>query len=238
MDDDEIALFDALVPHIRRTLLVQRRVAVLEAERSASLEALGSLGQGVLLVDAHCGPLHANRLAERLLEARDGLQLTRGALVCHDARQSDLLRGLIADAAGLGTDGSLVLQRKPGLAPFSVQVAPLSGEPGWLPAEGPAALLCITDPEAVTPVPADHLRALYGLTRAEAATALGLLGSDGLIDLARRMGVSLCTVRTHLQRVFEKTGTNRQAQLVRLLLAHRQVVWPLAPPGTPARMNG
>ena len=40
-------------------------------------------------------------------------------------------------------------------------------------------------------------------------------------DVAENLGVTLSTVRTHLQRAFEKTDTRRQSELVRLLLAHR-----------------
>jgi DNA-binding CsgD family transcriptional regulator len=36
--------------------------------------------------------------------------------------------------------------------------------------------------------------------------------------VAARLGVRLCTVRTHLQRIYDKTNTHRQAELVRRLL--------------------
>jgi DNA-binding CsgD family transcriptional regulator len=36
--------------------------------------------------------------------------------------------------------------------------------------------------------------------------------------VAEELAVSLPTVRTHLRRVFDKTGTHRQADLVRLIL--------------------
>ena len=39
---------------------------------------------------------------------------------------------------------------------------------------------------------------------------------DGFVH--PELSVSLPTVRVHLQRVFEKTGTNRQADLVRLMM--------------------
>jgi hypothetical protein len=51
-----------------------------------------------------------------------------------------------------------------------------------------------------------------------------LLDADRLADVAENLGVTLSTVRTHLQRTFEKTDTRRQSELVRLLLAHRPPV--------------
>ena len=40
----------------------------------------------------------------------------------------------------------------------------------------------------------------------------------GLQSVADELRVTLSTARTHLQSVFEKTGTHRQAELVRLLI--------------------
>jgi DNA-binding CsgD family transcriptional regulator len=62
------------------------------------------------------------------------------------------------------------------------------------------------------------LREDFGLTRAEAAVAIDVLKADGLQAAAGRLGISLATARTHLAHVFDKTGTRRQAELVRLLL--------------------
>jgi DNA-binding CsgD family transcriptional regulator len=61
---------------------------------------------------------------------------------------------------------------------------------------------------------------VFALTPAEARTALALFEGDRLQDVADRLGLSLATVRTHVQRAFDKTGTHRQADLVRLLLAY------------------
>ena len=61
------------------------------------------------------------------------------------------------------------------------------------------------------------LQELFGLTPAEASLAARIPGSRGLQALSDDLGLSLSTVRTHLQRVFEKTGTHRQAELVQLL---------------------
>jgi DNA-binding CsgD family transcriptional regulator len=80
------------------------------------------------------------------------------------------------------------------------------------------ALVLIIDPED-DPVPAAALlRRLYHLTRAEAAVALHLMHGADLREISEQLSISLATVRTHLQRVFDKTDTHRQAELVRLLL--------------------
>lgn len=65
----------------------------------------------------------------------------------------------------------------------------------------------------------ERLRRLYNLTRSEARLAELLASGFGLPNAARRLGVGLNTVRTHLQRIYSKTDTHHQSELVALLLA-------------------
>ena len=62
------------------------------------------------------------------------------------------------------------------------------------------------------------LREDFGLTPTEAAVAVEVLEAHGRQAAADRLPISLATARTHLAHVFDKTGTRRQAELVRLLL--------------------
>src|SRR4029079_16210961 len=79
-------------------------------------------------------------------------------------------------------------------------------------------LVVIVDPEREPLALASMLKGLYGLTPAEATVAIEVLRGGGLQSVADKMSVSISTVRIHLQRVFDKTATHRQAELVRLLL--------------------
>ena len=58
----------------------------------------------------------------------------------------------------------------------------------------------------------------FGLTAAEAVFAAEISRGDGLQAVAERLAIAPTTARTHLTRIFEKTGTRRQAELVRLLM--------------------
>jgi DNA-binding CsgD family transcriptional regulator len=63
------------------------------------------------------------------------------------------------------------------------------------------------------------LRALYGLTLGETRLTLLLLGGCSVEQAARLLRISVGTARGVLKKVFEKTGTDRQAALVKLLLS-------------------
>ena len=91
--------------------------------------------------------------------------------------------------------------------------------------------ITLRDPEAERP---DRrlLQAAFGLTpsEAEVATALALGRSTG--EIAQSLGVQANTVLAHVKKVLTKTGTQRQAQLVSLLLRSVVMVSGTAP--TPA----
>ena len=96
--------------------------------------------------------------------------------------------------------------------------APHRSQFGWIDILRPTAILLITDPEQAAVVRGERLGQDFGLTPAETVFAVEISKGDGLQAAASRLGVSLTTVRTHLAHVFDKTGTRRQAELVRLIL--------------------
>ena len=59
---------------------------------------------------------------------------------------------------------------------------------------------------------------VFGLTMAEARTALQMTQGGSLDEMAARLGVSINTCKTQLQAAYAKTGTHRQADLLKLLL--------------------
>ena len=63
-----------------------------------------------------------------------------------------------------------------------------------------------------------NLRRRFGLNAAETGLAAEILNGNGRKATARRRGISDATAKTQLASIFEKTGTHRQAELVRLLL--------------------
>jgi DNA-binding CsgD family transcriptional regulator len=104
---------------------------------------------------------------------------------------------------------------------LDVQIAPFRGltnHPDRRHLPWPAIMVLITDPERQQQRRLERLRSRFGLTAAEAAFSLEIARGDGRKAAARRAGISLGTARTHLQRIFDKTGVCRQAELVRLVI--------------------
>jgi DNA-binding CsgD family transcriptional regulator len=94
----------------------------------------------------------------------------------------------------------------------------------FAPIRGPCAMILISDTSRSTAAQAaQDLRDVFALTPTEAAIASRLAVGQDVKTMAKGMGTSVSTVRTHLHRLFDKTGTRRQADLIRLVLltSHR-----------------
>jgi DNA-binding CsgD family transcriptional regulator len=214
-----------LVPHLQRALHINGRTAELELTRTASAELLNGLEQPVLLVDATCRVLFANRASENILTDTSGLRSDSKGVLCGSLpAETDMLRKAVAQSAcparfgGRLGGGPLLLSRGGLRSPLTVLVIPLPVETYWLAPRRPAAILFLTDPERTRNPTAASLQCSFGLTRTEAAMAIEILDGGGLKAAAARLGIAPTTARTHLTSIFNKTRTRRQAELVRILL--------------------
>lgn len=213
-----------LAPHLRRAVELRRRLSAAEATQAVPLaDALDRLAAGVALLDGRCRLAWANRPARRLLRDGDGLSLDRdGALRAATPATTATLRRLVAAAAAANVEGALPVPRPFGRTALALHVAPLPAdapERGTTsPAAGrPCALLLVSDPEGTVPDAAlrRRLRAIWGLTAAEAVVAASAARGAGLPEVARSLNVAVATVRSHAQRVFDKAGVRGQAELAR-----------------------
>jgi DNA-binding CsgD family transcriptional regulator len=67
--------------------------------------------------------------------------------------------------------------------------------------------------------PVELVQSLFDLTPAEARVARGLAAGKTVDDIAADGGTSANTIRTQVRGVLEKTGCNRQVDIVALLTA-------------------
>jgi DNA-binding CsgD family transcriptional regulator len=222
--DVERDLLERITPHLQRAIRVQGIRGLSEMEREAAERIGDALRIGALLVNGAGLVLVANRRAVALLGRADDPHLRRRRLVARTSGETQAFHKLVADATG-GRDGpvsrcggALVLSRtdRPGLV---VLVSPLRASAA-LPslAEPSLALVILRAPEEV-PIPSEaELRSLFGLTPAEARVACRLVG-ETVDEIAEALDVRIATVRSHVQHLLAKTGTRRQAELVRLLVS-------------------
>ncbi|MDM3929291.1 helix-turn-helix transcriptional regulator [Mycobacterium intracellulare] len=212
----------ALIRHLEQALRTQHRLTELDRAATELTEVIDGVHHGVIIVAAAGKVLHMNSSAAQILTACDGLRIRSGAIEAKRTATNEQLhacihRALIEQCDGGPSGECLACPRPSGKRPYVIHALPLTKH-----AAEPAsakALLIIIDPEQEPEPPKTLIRRLFGLTNAEADVAIRVINGEGLKPIAEDLALSRATVNTHLQRVFEKTGTHRQAELVRLLLA-------------------
>lgn len=145
----------------------------------------------------------------------------------HTATQKQLgdaiARTADATRRGTGDGGALfVVPREGFVRPYHVLLAPVPARPreqvfGF--ARHVTAVMVISDPDQAPEPAAATLARLFGLTPALGRLAAALAAGRTLAEYAEEAAITEGTARWHLKELFARTGTSRQAELVRMLLS-------------------
>jgi DNA-binding CsgD family transcriptional regulator len=229
---EHLKLIRLVAPHIAKTVQIHRQLHAVTTQKCWALSALNRLKIGVILLDAQGRPEFVNSAANQFMNdcgciiADDGLLLT-------NVTETLQLHHLISDAAtcAIGrrhrfASSNLMMNNLTVTTPeqsIRIQAIPLPrllSDQAWnFGASDSCVALFITTANSSF-INAHQLVELYGLTPAE--TKLAILIAEG-IDLetaAKRLCVSIQTIRTQLKSIFAKTNVSRQAELVALLLSN------------------
>jgi DNA-binding CsgD family transcriptional regulator len=206
-------------PHLVRAANVTLRLSQAEIAGNARAEALNRVTNGVLVVAANGEILFANQAAESLLAEADGIRTEKSTLRASTQADTAEFHRLITAAAEQSdrSGGVMAIARPLPRRPLNVLVVPFHIESTWLVTRRAAAIIFVADPDSAPQIVHDDLRTLYGLTPAEVSVAAAIARGGGLQAVADELEIGLTTARTHLQHVFAKTQTRRQAELVRLI---------------------
>lgn len=219
----DLELPTLLTPHLQRAVSISRLLDIRTVEAKTFAATLDGLSVGALLVGGDLSIVHANEAARAMLAARDPVASERGRLaVAFEPAQRLLAQAVAAagrdereiDRAGLG----IAVRREAG--PAMLHVLPLRyGAVRSRLAQRAVAAVFVVPAAASRPAPEQALATLFDLTPMEAKVFSLLASGLSVEDAARALGVAQSTVRTHLHQLFEKTGTSRQAELVKLAAA-------------------
>jgi DNA-binding CsgD family transcriptional regulator len=227
VDDQARRRMRLVGPHVRRSVLVGRLIDLETAGTATYADVLDSIGAGVFLVDAGARIVHANIAGQVMLEAGDFLRAVDGRLAAGDSETNKTLRGTFA-ATGSGGEAvgikgiAVPLITRAG-EHYVAQVLPLtSSKPRCASIIRPAvAALFVHKAALQAPTLPETIAKSYRLTPAELRVLLAIVEFGSVPEVARALGVAASTVRTHVLRLYKKTGTGRKADLVKFVVGFR-----------------
>lgn len=226
---ERLAFVQRLSPHLSRACRIGQAHFVYSAQALVGHALADKLSQPVLLLSASGDVVLANDAATRLLAATSLVSIADGRLVLpqryrkeffdHCAHlESDLRVGKNCCEPGFC---SLRIASEPDAKPevlygFFTVLLPerVMGTFG----RRPLVMLYLYHPGAAQAVDPSLLSAAFGLSQAECRLAALLAEGMQLKSIADTLGVQYDTVRKQLMSIYQKTSTNRQPDLVRLLL--------------------
>jgi DNA-binding CsgD family transcriptional regulator/PAS domain-containing protein len=211
-----------LAPHIQRAMLVAKIVERKQTEAATFAEAFDGLRAGMFLVGVDGRIVHANAAAHALLNENGALGVANGRLICCDPEADQSLRSAFTAASqgdtAVGTKAvALSLTARNG-ARYAAHMLPLTSGLRGRAGKSHAAVAAVFAHKVsrAMPSPPEIIAKSYRLTPMELRVLLALVEVGGTSEVAEMLGIAVTTVKTHLSHIYEKTGTRRRADLVRL----------------------
>ena len=221
---DELKHIELFEPHLTRAFQINQKFWNLLADSEAAHTVLDNLQIGVIFIDEDERPIYLNRKAEELTKFGDGVVVKGEKLSAAWHEQTKSLQKLVYQAVqtgmgkGLHPGGTIrvgILED----SPHFVLVSPFSNNKNDLGFTGKriCAAVFISSPYAPYAVSVESVKNLFGLTTAEAKLAGELVNGLSVDEIADKFDISRNTARDRLNAVLSKTGTRRQAELIKFI---------------------
>jgi DNA-binding CsgD family transcriptional regulator len=223
VDDEMRRRMRIIVPHIRRAVLIGRVIDLRTAEAATFADTLDGIRHGMLLVDAFGRIVHANAAGHAMLAEGSVLSAVGRKLAAHDAGAEQALHDVFLAAgngdAAVGIKGIAVPLVARNGERYVAHVLPLTAGARRRAGASYAAVAALFVHQAAldTPSPPEVIARTYKLTPSELRVLLAVVEVGGVPEVAETLGIAGTTVRFHMRQLFAKTGTHRQADLVKLV---------------------
>lgn len=230
LSPSEKEAFARLAGHVAKAFDITQELAEKSDRNSVGAELLEKMRQPMILIDGHRRITYRNRNAVGLLARKDLVFELDGQLVCRDTDSDHELTIALRELAlvpisnhgdmGLPAERRPLRIRRRGKPTVAATLLALRPEEtlGSF-GRAPQALFTLFEPGAAVDIDPFLLSMTFDLTPAEARLAAMLVNGRTPEDCARGLNVKISTVRSQLASIFRKTGTSRQPDLVRLVLA-------------------
>ena len=221
-DPESLERMTLLYPHLRRAAAIGRIVSAAQAQAEKVAVALDALSAAVFLLNGAGRIVHANKAGEKMLASKAPVQSVHGRLEFAAADRRTTVRALIEGAADPGASApkaaSSPLTGLEGQAFIAHALALDAARRDALSTHRDAAfIVLIKEANPATAASVAAVAKRYKLTPQEARVLRMVVDAGGVPLAADALNLSPTTVRTHIARIYDKTGARSQGALIKLL---------------------
>ena len=212
-----------LAPHVRRAALIGKAIEFNAVEAKVFKDLIDTLSVAVYLIDSSGRVVHENTAGRLMLDTGEILASISGRFMTRN-EQANAALACVLEAETVGTKAGgaksiAVPMSTPDGKHYIAHVLPLTS--GQRNLTGVAlravAAVFVCNAEFNPPSAPELIAKLYNLTPTELRVLLAIVEIGGVPKVAETLGIAETTVRTHLERLFDKTGVCRQADLVKIV---------------------
>ncbi|WP_308464618.1 helix-turn-helix transcriptional regulator [Acinetobacter bereziniae] len=228
LTQDELGFLDKLLIHLKRVVEIQRSIYEFSNKAIMGYTLIDKLAQPIVILNLSGQVVHQNKAAKCILETNNIIQIEKSYLKLPMPYMQVLKRNLKEIEIAFKKqndlnqsffeDGCIKIVDQMGEVFYIFATLLITDQE--LKAFGirPSIMLTLYSPTYAPNIDAHLLSAAFNLTTAESKVALSLLDGFLLKEIAQKNHVNIDTVRKQLQSIFKKTDTNRQSELMKLLL--------------------
>lgn len=212
--ESEIKSLLSLSPSLSTAVALASNITSFAA--TSAFETFSLSGRAVVMLDRFGDVVRVTDAAERMFNEGFGIKNRRIVSSCRQSTTA--IQHAISQSYRQPDEGfnHPVLIRRWNSTPILAYVSPAKGVARDVFAQCQTYVILI-DPYLRNTPAKRALQDLFGLTPTEAALAVRLSRGESLRDITGSMMISYETARTHLRRIFGKTGLNDQADLISFL---------------------
>lgn len=213
---------DAMRPHLARAGMMAARLRLEQAK--ATVATLEAIGLAAAVMSAAGRVVAANGLLEEMRSTF--IAAAHGRIALTNVAANALFQDAVANNRHDEVIRSIPVPSADGQPPLVMHLLPIRRAAHDI-FSGADMLLVATPVNASAIVPSPSILAgLFDLTPAEARLAASLSQGRPLKDAAADSNITFKSGRTYLERIFAKTGTHRQSELVALLKSAERITKP------------
>jgi DNA-binding CsgD family transcriptional regulator/PAS domain-containing protein len=210
-----------LAPHICKSVNIGFAMELKQLNANLFEQTLNTIGSGIYLVQRDGRIMFMNESAEKQIARGIGLTILNNCITPKDQTAAAQFAAAMSENLDEISPQVISIALPDEHGGMLATIMPLNKgmRQNLTNGANPAVFaIFVQNPMSPPPNPGEGFAKLYGLTQAEVRTLMALSMSQGPQDAAEILGISITTIRTHLQHIFTKTNTSGQSELMQLMM--------------------